>query len=143
MEVQTELKAYIEGYVRFLWLLLLIMPISLGTGWAYAQSETATYTASTSILLNAPILVDTAVPSTVVKLSVPASYVAQVVTPPILTIINKHYPRLSIAKLKTNIDVTADSSNHILLIRVTDSKPEAAADIANYLALEFVKAQRA
>ncbi|MBO0794765.1 MAG: hypothetical protein J2P36_27965, partial [Ktedonobacteraceae bacterium] len=118
-------------------------PLALGIGLTYAQNETASYTASTSVLLNAPVLVDTAVPSTVVKLSVPTSYAAQVATPPILTIINKHYPRLSIAKLKANINVTADAANHILLICVTDSKPEAAADIANYLALEFVKVQRA
>lgn len=138
-----EMRAYVEGCVRFLWLLLVIMPICLGAGWIYAQNATATYTASTSILLNAPILVETAVLSTVVKLSVPASYTAQVMTPPILTTINKHYSRLSIATLKTNINVTADSSNRLLLIRVTDSKPEAAADIANYLALQFVRTQRA
>jgi capsular polysaccharide biosynthesis protein len=130
-----ELRAYIEGYVRLLWLLLLIIPVSLEVGWLYVQGETTTYTASTSILLNAPLLVDTAVPSTIVKLSVPTSYAAQVATPPVLTAINKRYPRLSIARLKTAINVTADSANHILLIRVTDSKPEAAADIANYLAL--------
>jgi capsular polysaccharide biosynthesis protein len=124
-----------------LWLLLLIIPVSLEVGWLYVQGETTTYTASTSILLNAPLLVDTAVPSTIVKLSVPTSYAAQVATPPVLTAINKRYPRLSIARLKTAINVTADSANHILLIRVTDSKPEAAADIANYLALQFVEKQ--
>jgi capsular polysaccharide biosynthesis protein len=138
-----ELRAYVEGYVRLLWLLIVIIPISLEAGWLYIQGETATYTASTSILLNAPILVDTAVPSTIVKLSVPTSYAAQVTTPPVLTAINKRYPRLSIARLKTAINVTADSANHILLIRVTDSKPEAAADIANYLALQFVATQGA
>lgn len=143
MESSSELRAYVEGYARGLWLLLLIMPLALGIGLIYAQNETASYTASTSILLNAPVLVDTAVPSTVVKLSVPTSYEAQVATPPVLTIINKHYPRLSIAKLKANINVTADAANHILLIRVTDSKPETAADIANYLALQFVKTQKA
>jgi capsular polysaccharide biosynthesis protein len=136
-----ELRAYVEGYMRLLWLLLLIIPMSLGVGWLYVQGETATYTASTSILLNAPLLVDTAVPSTIVKLSVPISYAAQVTTPPVLIAINKRYPRLSIARLKTAINVTTDSSNHILLIRVTDSKPEAAADIANYLALQFVEKQ--
>ncbi|GHO91863.1 hypothetical protein KSF_019110 [Reticulibacter mediterranei] len=138
-----ELRAYAEGYVRLLWLLLLVIPVSLEAGWLYVQGETATYTASTSILLNASMLVDTAVPSTIVKLSVPTSYAAQVATPPVLIAINKRYPRLSIARLKTAINVTADSSNHILLIRVTDSKPEAAADIANYLALQFVEKQSA
>src|SRR5690348_9129202 len=106
-----ELRAYVEGYVRLLWLLLLVIPVSLEAGWLYVQSETATYTASTSILLNAPVFVDTAVPSTIVKLSVPTSYAAQVATPPVLTAINKRYPRLSIARLKTAINVAADSSN--------------------------------
>ncbi len=138
-----ELRAYVEGYVRLLWLLLLIIPCSLEAGWLYVQGETATYTASTSILLNAPILVDTAVPSTIVKLSVPTSYAAQVTAPPVLTAINKRYPRLSIARLKMAINVTSDSFNRILLIRVTDSKPKAAADIANYLALQFVAKQSA
>jgi capsular polysaccharide biosynthesis protein len=138
-----ELRAYVEGYVRLLWLLLLIIPCSLEVGWLYVQGETATYTASTSILLNASILVDTAVPSTIVKLSVPTSYTAQVTAPPVLTAINKRYPRLSIARLKMAINVSADSANHILLIRVTDSKPKAAADIANYLALQFVAKQSA
>ncbi len=138
-----EMKAYVEGYVRSLWLLFMIIPFCLGTGWIYAQKTTTTYTASTSILLNEPTLVATAVPSTIVQLGVPTSYAAQVLTPPILAAIKAHYPRLSIAALKTNIIVTTDSSNHILLIRVTDSKPAAAADIANYLALQFVRTQRA
>jgi capsular polysaccharide biosynthesis protein len=142
-EKPIKMKAYVEGCVRYLWLLLVIMPLCLGAGRVYAQSATTTYTASTSILLNAPLLVATAVPSKVVKLSIPVSYAAQVMTPTVLATINKHYPRLSIATLKANITIAIDPSNHILLIRVTDSKPEAAADIANYLALQFVRSQRA
>lgn len=138
-----ELKAYLEGHIRALWLFLLLLPLSMGAGFAYAGSATSSYTASTSILLNAPVLVSTAVPSTIVRLGVPEAYEGLVATPPVLTTINKHYPRLSIAKLRSIINVTSDTNNHILLIRVTDTKPEGAVDIANYLAQQFVKVQSA
>ena len=138
-----ELRAYGEGFLRAWWLAVLIIPLSLWGGYVYTSNQQSTFTASTSILLNAPVLVNSAVPSQIVKFNIPSYYPSLVTTPDALHTISQHYPRLTISKLRTAINVTTDNDNHILLIRVTDSKPESAVDIANYLAYQFVQSQNA
>jgi len=138
-----ELRAYGEGFVRAWWLAVLIIPFSLWGGYVYTNSQQSTFTASTSILLNAPVLASSVVPSQIVKFNIPSYYPSLVTTPDVLHTINQHYPRLTLTKLRTAINVTTDTDNRILLIRVTDSKPDSAIDIANYLAYRFVQLQNA
>lgn len=138
-----ELKAYMEGFQRVWWAGMLIIVLALMGGYVYAENQTSNYTASTSIMLNAPMLASSALPSTIVQLNIPTDYRAYVVMPAELTAINQHYPRISIAALRRAINITTDDANHILLIRVTDSKPGSAVDIANYLAQQFVQMQTA
>jgi capsular polysaccharide biosynthesis protein len=138
-----ELRAYGEGFVRAWWLAVLIIPLSLWGGGVYTSYQHSSFTASTSILLNAPVLVNSAVPSQLVKFNIPSYYPSLVITPDALHTINQHYPRLTMSILHTTINVITDNNNHILLIRVTDSKPDSAVDIANYLAYQFVQSQNA
>lgn len=138
-----ELRAYGEGFLRAWWLAMLIVPLSLWGGSVYTSNQQNAFTASTSILLNAPVLVNSAVPSQIVKFNIPLYYPSLVITPDALHTINEHYPRLTLSALHTIINATTDNDNHILLIRVTDSKPESAVDIANYLAYQFVQSQNA
>lgn len=138
-----EVKAYIEGIMRKWWILAIILVVSFLVGKTIGDSQIYQYVASTSIMLNGPMLSSTAFNSNVVQLSTPLSFESQVITPATLNFISKHYPRLSRQELQKNISVTIDKTHQILLIRVTDSKPEAAADIANYLGQRFVTTQRA
>lgn len=134
-----EIKSYVEALLRKWWLIGLILVLSFWLGGIIGNSQQSTYTASTTIVLNSQLLSDMADPSNVVHLRIPASYTSQVVTPAILNTIVKHYPRLSHLELQKNIAVASDTLNNFLSISVTDISPASAADIANYLAQEFVK----
>jgi non-specific protein-tyrosine kinase len=138
-----EIKAYVEGFLCKWWLFVLILVLSLWVGGIVGKNQTSQYTASTTILLNDTLVANTAIPSKVVQLSTPLSYQAQVASPAILDQIIKAYPGLVYSQLKQAIVITADSTNQLLLISVTDSSPKRAADIANFLAQSFVRTQSA
>ncbi len=136
-----ELKVYIEGILRKWWLLAFVLILSFLLGRNIGNSQTGQYNASASILLNGPLLAHSAIPSDVAQIQTPASYVAEVAPPNVLNTINIAYPRLTIAQLKTDIVVTTDKYNQVLLIIVTDTSPQTAKDIASYLAQRFVQTQ--
>jgi capsular polysaccharide biosynthesis protein len=136
-----EMRAYLEGILRKIWLLAIIVVISFFIGRNIGNNQPIQFTASTTIILNGHLLASSAIPSDVVQIATPQSYAAQVVTPAQLTIISKHYPRLSRLELAKNILVSADKTEQLLLISVTDSHPQSAADIANYLAQQFITTQ--
>lgn len=138
-----EIKAYIEGILRKWWVVVLVLALAFWIGRIISNDQKVQYTASTSILLNGPLLATSAVPSNVVQLAIPAFYESRVATPPVLTIIIKHYPRLSRQELKNNIVVSTDAAHRLMSIKVTDTSPRGAADIANFLAQQFVIAQTA
>ena len=133
-----EMKAYIEGIAYKWWLLVLVLVLSFVVGKSLAVNLTNQYTVSTSVLINDTLLATIAVPNDVVQIATPRTYQSKVVSPHILSIINKHYPRLVPSQLQQDIVVTADSSNRLLLISVTDISSRSAADIANFLAQQFV-----
>jgi len=136
-----ETRAYVEGILRKIWLLAILVVISFFIGSNIGNNQPTQFTASTSIMLDGQLLASSAIPSDVVQISTPQSYVAQVATPTVLAIINKHYPRLSRLELEKNILVSTDQTNQLLLISVIDFHPQSAADIANYLAQQFVTTQ--
>ncbi|QBD81747.1 hypothetical protein EPA93_39560 [Ktedonosporobacter rubrisoli] len=139
-----ELKAYLEGIGRKWWLLGLVALLSWSLGGMIASNQTPIYTSSVAILLNDRLLANTAFPSGMVQLNIPTSsqqYQGKVVSPAILRRIMKTYPHLNEEQLKNNISVSTDQTNQILLIHVNDISPYATADIANFLASMFVKAQ--
>jgi len=133
-----EMKAYLEGIARKWWLLVLVLVLSFVVGNSIAVNTTKQYTVSTSVLINDTLLATIAVPNNLVHIATPRTYQSTVVSPRILSIINKHYPRLAPSQLQKDIVVTADSSNRLLLISVTDISSRSAADIANFLAQQFV-----
>jgi len=136
-----ETRAYLEGILRKIWLLAILVVISFFIGSNIGNNQPTQFTASTSIMLDGQLLASSAIPSDVVQISTPQSYVAQVATPTVLAIITKHYPRLSRLELEKNILVSTDQANQLLLISVIDFHPQSAADIANYLAQQFVTTQ--
>jgi capsular polysaccharide biosynthesis protein len=139
----VEMKAYVDGIARKWWLIGVILVLSFWIGRIVDSSQTFQFTASTSILINGPVLAQTAVPSGVVQISTPLSYAPQVAPPGVLDYILKHYPRLTYSRLQRAIVFSTDSDNRILLINVTDIFPQSAVDIANYLAQQFVRTQKA
>ena len=136
-----EMKAYIEGIISKWWLIGLIVVLSFWIGGNIGNSQITQYTASTLIILNGPQLASSAIPSNEVQLSTPLTYESSVTSPAILSVITKHYPRLSRSALQRSIVVTADRGRRLLFISVTDIHPDSAADIANFLAQNFVKTQ--
>src|SRR5690242_19435231 len=136
-----EMKAYIEGIIRKWWLIGLIVVLSFWIGGNIGNSQITQYTASTLIILNGPQLAISAIPSKEVQLSTPLTYESNVTSPATLSVITKHYPRLSRSALQRSIVVTADRGRRLLFISVTDIHPDSAADIANFLAQNFVKTQ--
>src|SRR5260370_8532408 len=136
-----ETRAYVEGILRKIWLLAILVVISFFIGSNIGNNQPTQFTASTSIMLDGQLLASSAIPSDVVQISTPQSYVAQVATPTVLAIINKHYPRLSRLELEKNILVSTDQTNQLLLISVIDFHPQSAPDIANYLPQQFVTTQ--
>lgn len=139
----AELKAYCEGIVRKAWLIgLIALCLWWGGGWL-ADIIVPEYTASTSILLNDRLLTTYAFPSNIVQLDLPINYSGMVLTPAALGQITKAYPYYSETQLTKKIFVVADQTNQVLLINVTDSSPEVGADIANFLAQNFIRTQTA
>lgn len=138
-----EIRAYIEGILRGWWLIGLLLILSFVVGTNYGQSQQAQYTAFTSVQLNGPLLTKYADPTNVLQLSLPQSYTSLVATPAQLNIIQQHYPQFTTAVLQKEIVVTEDTDKQTLVIRVTDSSPQFATDIANYLMQQFVHAQMA
>lgn len=136
-----ELKAYLEGILRWSWFLILLLGIGFGVGKSIGDGQQSKYTETTTVLLNGTILANSAIPGNVVRLNTPASYTAQIINPAVLKFIGKHYPRLSYLQLQQNIVVTNDHDKQLLFISVSDIHPSSAADIANYLAREFVRVQ--
>ncbi len=136
-----EMKAYIEGIWRKWWLLALVLLFSWWLGGVIAANLTPDYTASTALLLNDHLLANTAFPSGAVQLSVPTDHWGLVLTPANMRRITKTYPRLSEDDLQKNVVISTDQTNQILLINVTDISPFATADIANFLARQFVHDQ--
>jgi capsular polysaccharide biosynthesis protein len=133
-----EMKAYMEGIAHKWWLFVLVLVLSFVTGKSIVVNTTNQYKVSTLVLINDTLLATIAVPNDVVQIATPRTYQYKVVSPHILSIINKHYPRLSPSQLQQDILVKADSSNRLLLISVTDISSRSAADIANFLAQQFV-----
>lgn len=141
-----EFKAYLEGIRGKWWLIVLLLILSFWIGNNIGRSQTSKYTETTSILLNSQLLANMTDPTGVVKFDLPPdapAYQALVVNPVILNYINKHYPRLTKTDLQTNIAVTGDKVRLLLYISVSDISPNSAADIANYLAQQFVQTQNA
>lgn len=136
-----EIKAYIEGIWRKWWLIVPVLFLSWWVGGVIANNLTPDYTASTTILLNDNLLASTAFPSGAVQLSVPADHEGLVLTPVIMKRVTKIYPRLSATELQKEVVVSTDQTNQLLLISVTDISPFATADIANFLARQFVHDQ--
>ena len=138
-----EMRAYLEGILRKIWLLAILVVISFFIGRNIGNSQAKQFTASTSITLSGRQLAKSAIPSRLVQIAVPQSVQPLVATPAQLNIIIKHYPRLTLRTLHTNIVVSTDMANQILLISVTDIHPQSAADIANFLAQQLVTTQTA
>jgi len=136
-----EMKAYMEGIAHKWWLLVLVLVLSFVIGKGIAVKTAPQYKVSTLVLINDTLLATIAVPNDVVQIATPRTYQNKVVSPHLLSIINKHYPRLVPSQLQQDILVTADSSNRLLLISVTDVSSKSAADIANFLAQQFVITQ--
>lgn len=138
-----EMRAYLEGILRKIWLLAILVVISFFIGRNIGNNQPTQFTASTSISLSGQQLALSAIPSSIVQIGVPQSIASQVATTAQLNIISKHYPRLSSRALQNDIVVSTDTANQILLISVTDIHPQSAADIANFLAQQLVTTQAA
>lgn len=134
-----EMKAYLEGILRSWWVLVLIMVIGFFVGNNIANNQTVEYEATTTILINGPLLANTAVSLNVGQINTPLVYESQVTAPNLLLIISKHYPQLNPITLAKIISVGTDASNQLLTIKFSYSSPAIAADVVNYLAQQFVK----
>lgn len=133
-----ETKAYVEGILRRWWLLGSILALSFLIASTIINNQTSQYTASVTILINGPLLAQSAVPSNVVQIETPLAYESQITSLDMLDIVSKHYPRLNALTLEKLIVVSTDASNQLLTITFTDISPAGAADIVNYLAQQFV-----
>ena len=136
-----EIRAYLEGIGRKWWLVALILLFSWWVGGVFAANLTPNYTASSTILLNDRMLANSAFLTGAVQLSIPAQHEGLVLTADAMSRIVKTYPRLSRTQLQSDVIVSADQTNQLLLITVTDISPFATADIANFLAKNFVRSQ--
>ncbi len=140
---RMEIRAYLEGITRRWWLILSIVLLSLVIGHIIGINLTAKYTASTDVLINDALLANTAFPSKAIQLNVVTSYAGSVLSPLAEERVSKSYPRLPAKVLQQEVTVTLDTTNQIMLINVTDPSSSATADIANYLARQFVATQTA
>ena len=138
-----ETRAYLEGITQRWWLLLCLALLSLIVGRLVGENLTAKYSASTDVLINDSLLADTAFPSRAFQLPVITNYAGAVLSPTAEERVAQSYPRLPATILAKEVTITLDTTNQIMLITVTDPSPSATADIANYLARQFVKTQTA
>ncbi|MHB8596654.1 MAG: hypothetical protein ACYDER_07570 [Ktedonobacteraceae bacterium] len=137
-----EMKAYMEGILRSGWFLVLMMIIGFFVGSNIANNQPIQYTASTTILINGPLLANI-VSLNVGQINTPLVYESQITSPNLLTIVNKHYPQLNPITLAKIISVGTDASNQLLTIKFSDTSPNTASDVVNYLAQQFVQKETA
>lgn len=141
-----EMRAYLEGIARRWWLLVIIVVLSFWIGTIVSNDATSQYTASTTILLNEQLITHTSFPSNVVQLNTnltSTTYTGAAVNPAILNRISATYPWLSLNQLQKSLAVSVDGTNQIIQINMTSVSPFASADVANFIAQQFVKSQRA
>lgn len=138
-----EFKAYIQGTWRKSWLIVILTIIGLLIGRSTGKAQNSTYTATTTVQVNASELANNADPTGILKVTFPKTPETAVNTPAVLNVINKHYPRLSRFDLQRDIAVVSDDLHETIVISVTDIRPDSAANIDNYLAQTFVDAQNA
>ena len=138
-----EMKAYLEGILRSGWFLVLIMVIGYFVGNNIANNQAIQYNATTTILINGPLLANTAFSLNVGQINTPLVYESQITSPNLLDIINKHYPQLNPITLAKIISVATDASNQLLTIKFSYTSPAIAADVVNYLAQQFVQKETA
>src|SRR5437588_7065308 len=138
-----EFKAYSQGIWRKSWLIVILMLIGLFIGRSMGKAQNSTYTATTTVQVNALDLANNADPTGILKVTLPKTPENQVNTPAVLNFINKHYPRLTRFDLQRDIVVVSDDLHETIVISVTDIRPDSAANIDNYLAQTFVNTQNA
>lgn len=138
-----EMKAYLEGILRSGWFLVLIMITGFIVGNNIANSQPIQYTASTTILINGPLLANSAISLDVGQINTPLVYESQITAPNLLMIVNKHYPQLNPITLAKIISIGVGANNQLLTIKFADTSPDIAADVVNYLAQQFVQKETA
>jgi len=138
-----EFKAYMQGIWRKSWLIVILMLIGIFIGRSMGKAQNSTYTATTTVQVNALDLANNADPTGILKVTLPKTPENEVNTPAVLNVINKHYPRLSRFDLQRDIVVVSDDLHETIVISVTDIRPDSAANIDNYLAQTFVNSQNA
>ncbi len=102
-----------------------------------------TFTATTTVQVNASLLADNADPTGTLKITFPKTPEGLVNTPAAENTIIKHYPRLSKFDLQKDIVVTSDDLHEMIFISMTDITQASASNIDNYLAQNFINTQNA
>ncbi len=138
-----EIRAYLEGILRSWWVLVLLMVTGFLVGNNIANNQTVQYEATATILINGPLLANTAISLNVGQINTPLVYESQIIAPNVLTVINKHYPQLNPITLAKIISVDTDASNQLLTIKFAYSSTAIATDVVNYLAQQFVQKETA
>jgi capsular polysaccharide biosynthesis protein len=138
-----EFKAYVEGIRNKWWIILLLVAIGFLIGRAVGNSQNSDYTAATTIQVNDTLLASNFDSTGTIQLNIPKAVSNQIITPAILNYISKHYPRLTRSDLTKNIVISSDVVHQVVVITVTDISQAAAADIANFVAQNFVDTQNA
>lgn len=138
-----ELKAYIQGILRTSWLIVIFMIIGFFICRSISHSLNDTYTATSTVQVNASLLANNADPTGVLKVTFPKTPEGEVDTPAVESVITKHYPRLTKFDLQKDIVVTSDDLHETIFISVTDINQNSASNIDSYLAQTFVDTQNA
>ncbi|HZU70018.1 MAG TPA: hypothetical protein VFA09_22295 [Ktedonobacteraceae bacterium] len=138
-----EMKAYMQGILRASWLIVFFMIIGFFICRYIGQNLYPTFTATSTVQVNASLLADNADPTGILKVTFPKTPEGLVDTPAAESVISKHYPRLSKFDLQKDIVVTSDDLHQTIFISMTDITPESALNIDGYLTQTFVDTQNA
>jgi capsular polysaccharide biosynthesis protein/Mrp family chromosome partitioning ATPase len=137
--MEIELRQVVPAAVRWGWLILLVALISGALAYAMTSRQTATYSATTTLLVNPQQVTGTADSGSLqASRSQAETYVRLVASRPVLdrviTDLSLPHPP---AQLANKIEARVVMNTQLIEISVSDASPQEAARIANSVAAQF------
>ena len=140
-QTSVNIRYYIAFLTKWVWLFLLITILTTIFAYWYSSSQIPQYVATASIFISQPNAQDdNNYKSLVANERLGLSYSRLMVQRPVLeSVITDLNLNINPDRLKRNIRVNVIPDTQILEVRVTDSDPERAAEIANTIGVVFVR----
>jgi capsular exopolysaccharide synthesis family protein len=139
-----ELRRYLALAWHWTWLFVLVSALAAGTAYVLSVRMTPIYQASTTVLINEAPITNSADYAALVASERLAQTYSQMMTkqPVLVKVIERMQLNTTPGKLKNTIQVAPVKDTQLIEVKVENTNPQQAADIANVLVAEFSEQNR-